>query len=165
MPEHPRNDGTLVCSLCYPTLVVFGEVVPGYVLAYQEEECRDIPARHYALFDDHHSPAFVWPQEPVESTEDRFGREESETWADDDPRVLQEERHVESVAGMEEHFCRCGPMTGYRLANACLAAGYQYQNSGMPLYWLANRMARLIAGEPITHDEAMRGEGEMTGGL
>lgn len=123
-------------------------MIPGWVFAYSDAECRKIPAQHYALFNHPHEPCFTWPQEPVESAEDKHGREAAFQWADNDPLSIQEDRHINNVLGMEEHF-KCDIMTGYHLVSACKDAGYSQQNSGMPLFWLANRMARLINKEDL----------------
>jgi hypothetical protein len=126
------NDGELICNACYPHLIVYGEVVPGYVLGRLPPDVspwRGMLPGHYALFIPFaHEPAFVWEVVPVAASDD------------DD----QERRHGEAVEAMEPQF-RCGPATGYHLVKACLEAGYRWENSGMPLYWLADRMARMIA--------------------
>jgi len=143
-----EQDGELICAMCYPDILVYGEVMPGWVLSYHPTAHRHVPAAHYALFNHHHEPCFWWPHPPVESTADRDGDAEAKTWADDDPRGIQEEEHVATVTCMGPRF-KCAPEIGHALVEACIKAGWDQQNSGMPLFWLVNRMARLIAASAI----------------
>jgi hypothetical protein len=141
------NDGKYICELCCPTLVVYGEIVPGYAFAYNpDSDSKSFKREHYLVLPHfgHGTTLFAFPQDPVESTYDRYTREAVDSWSDDDPRHDVEEKHLDCMDGMEAHF-RCSPEDGYSFIKACLDAGWRWQNSGMVLPWLINRMARMIA--------------------
>jgi hypothetical protein len=148
--SHPGkiNQGRFICELCYPDIITYGEVVPGYVLARQFEfskHPREVPPGHYAIFTTSHTcaPWCTFETEPVESSYDLFSRGEVDGWAEDDERHEDEQDHIDCVEAIEPAF-KCDPVAGYWLVLACVNAGWNFQNSGMLLFWLVDRMAKLI---------------------
>jgi hypothetical protein len=138
-------DRDRLCPTCQPDVIVYGEVVPGFTLAYSPGGGHGLPPGHYGWFgSDPHEPWVAWPEAPVASAYDRHAAAAVDAWAEDDPRHEDEVRHLAAVEAIEPRF-RMAPENGYALISACLAAGWDWQNSSQVMYWLVDRMARVIA--------------------
>lgn len=144
------HDGEFICELCFPEVTVFGEVVPGFVVVraesdYQTHRYEEFTTSKVAISSFYHDLDIILPVAPTMTpllhlTEAEWDR----LPVNGHPWYEEDDLHENTVETCAEVF-RMHPTCGHYLAEACQQAGFD----GVDLiYWLIDRIARLIAGIP-----------------
>lgn len=144
-----------MCEQCLIAPLVWRDVLPGWTLVRARRQGNIMEVGHWGLIE-MNDPTFIWTGKPRrDPTRGMDEAQEAAYWEAVTQEQLDELSAHES--DVREVFSEISPMTGWKLVDACLRAGYKPDRDGAVELWLEDRLARHIEATPPFRDDSFVG--------
>lgn len=129
-----------MCKQCLANAVVIkGNIVPGFTLMKATTFTDGWAAGQYGLVESD-DPTFIFSGPILADPLAGIPGDELVKIPSEDPRWSKSLDHMCYAGSIMQNF-NTDPVTGWRLVQACILAGFNPQDDGDVMYWLVNHMA------------------------
>ena len=136
-----------MCEQCSADTTTIGTVVPGIILVQAGRDGMEMRAGEYGLVECN-DPFIIFSRRPASDNLHGWTEEQIDALAKDSPEWVTQRAWLDAGGEFAEDL-QLDPLLGWRIVEACKAAGYDQAVDGGVTHWLYHRMGQLVEGTKI----------------